>query len=53
MNKEVKELAKALFLKRYKSDEYLHEKNKPAVIGVIQDCIAVAELFNEICEEKK
>lgn len=53
MNKEVKELAKALFIKRYVPGEYLTEKNKLNMTSIIRDCFDVAELFEELSKEEK
>ena len=51
MNKEVKELAEKLFVKAYKPDEYLTDKNRKYVEGTVENAIAVAELFIKKLEE--
>jgi hypothetical protein len=53
MNKEVKELAKALFIKRYIPGEYLTEKNTRNMTSIIQDCFEVAKLFEQLSKGVK
>jgi len=52
VNKEVKELAKALFIKRYMPGEFLHDKTKTNMTSIIKDCFKVAELFEELAKEE-
>lgn len=52
MTKDEKQLAKELFVKTYRSDQYLTEQTRKWTIGTIKNAILVSKLFHEVLKEE-
>lgn len=53
MNKEIRELARDLFLKRCVNGQYLTEQNQLYMKSLAEDCVATAELFYEVIDKEE
>lgn len=53
MTKEEKLLAKELFIKSYKPDQYLTERTEQYTVGTIKNAIQVAKLFFKHLDESQ
>jgi hypothetical protein len=49
---EVRELAKELFIKSYKPDQYLTDKTEAYTVSTIRNSIAVAKLFYDVLNKE-
>lgn len=50
---EVRELAKELFIKSYKPDQYLTDKTEAYTVSTIKNSIAVAKLFYDVLNKEE